>query len=249
MTLQNLQAEFAESLFADEPYCDGVTPQSNLLIYQNNLFSSVTRALRHTYPLILKLVGEEFFPLAAKAYCKQYPSRSNNLDDYGAYFSSFLAEFEPTRSFIYMPEVAEFEWACHEASFGIEHAPLSIDVLRSVTPESYDNLHFVLHSAIRIMRCNFPILRIIELCEGDINEEINVDTGGDNLMISRKDNSLSLIKLSGADCQFLSLISENVSLKVALEATLAVDAEFRLEEKLPEWIEQGIIVDCYVAAV
>lgn len=248
MTLQNLQAEFAESLFTDEPHCDGVRPQGNLLIYQNNLFSSITRALRNTYPLIVTLVGEDFFPLAAKAYCKQYPSRSNNLDDYGAYFGSFLAEFEPTRSLIYLPEVAEFEWACHEASFAAEHAPLAVDALQKVTPDLYEHLHFVLHSMIRVMKCDFPLLRIIDLCKGEINEEINLETGGDNLLISRRDNSLSLIALSDADCQFLTLLSENKSLKSALEATLAIDTEFRLDEKLPQWIQQSVIVDFYLVS-
>lgn len=246
MTLQSLQAEFAESLFADEPYCDDVQPQSNLLIYQNNLFASLTRALRNTYPLILKLVGDDFFPLAAKAYCKQYPSRSNSLDDYGAYFGTFLAEFGPTRSLIYLPEVAEFEWACHEASFAADHPPLAIETLQKVTPDLYENLHFTLHPMIRIMKCNFPILRIIELCKGEVDEEIDVDAGGDNLMISRKDNALSLTTLSDADCQFLSLIGENYSLKEALEAALTVDSEFRLDTKLPQWVQQGIIVDCYL---
>lgn len=246
MTLQNLQAEFAESLFAEEPRCEGVKPQSNLLIYQNNFFTSLTRALRNTYPLIVKLVGDDFFPLAAKAYCRQYPSRTNNLDDYGAYFGSFLVEFEPTRSLIYLPEVADFEWACHEASFAIDHAPLSIEALQRITPDLYENLHFSLHSAIRIMKCNFPILRIIELCKGEINEEINLDAGGDNLMISRKQNTLSLTTLSEADCQFLTLLSENYSLKEALEVTLTIDPEFRLDEKLPYWIQQGVIVDFYL---
>ncbi len=248
MTLQNLQAEFAESLFLDEPRCDGVRPQGNLQIYQNNLFSNVTRALRTTYPLIVKLVGDEFFPLAARAYCKQYPSRSHNLDDYGAYFGSFLAEFEPTRSLIYLPEVAEFEWACHEASFAVEHAPLAIEALQKVTPDLYEHLHFILHPMIRVMKCDFPLLRIIELCKGEINEEINLESGGVNLLISRKDNSLSLIQLSDADCQFLTLISENNSLKDALEATLALDSEFRLEEKLPLWVQQGVIVDFYLVS-
>ena len=246
MTLQSLQAEFAESLFSEEPHCDDVRPQSNLLIYQNNLFTCLTKALHNTYPLIVKLVGEEFFPLAAKAYCREYPSRSNNLDDYGAYFGTFLAEYGPTRSLIYLPEVAEFEWACHDISFAMEHAPLSIEGLQKVTPELYDNLHLVLNPAIRVMKCNFPILRIIDLCKDDVSEEINVDAGGDNLMISRKNNALSLVSLSNVDCQFLTAINDNYSLKEALEATLAIDPEFRLDEKLPQWVQQEIIVDCYL---
>jgi len=245
MTLQSLQAEFAESLFADEPHCEGVRPQSNLIIYQNNLFTNLSRALRATYPLIIKLVGEEFFPLVAKAYCKQYPSRSNNLDDYGAYFGSFLAEFGPTRTLIYLPEVAEFEWACHEASFASDHSLLAIEALQRITPESYNDLHFVLHPMIRVMKCNFPILRIIELCKGEIDEEINVDNGGDNIMISAKDNTIKLTTLSDGDCQFLSLVGEGLALAAVLEATLATEPEFNLQEKLPLWVQQGVIVDCY----
>lgn len=113
MSLQNLQLEFADAIYSGNLQMESVLPVQNLHIYQNNVLTHLIQTLQNTYPLIEKLVGEDFFRICAKEYIKQYPSRSGNLNEYGEYFSDFLVKYEPVKELVYLTEVANFEWTCH----------------------------------------------------------------------------------------------------------------------------------------
>lgn len=246
MTLQNLQAELAEVILNDDLVTDLVSPIKNLAIYQNNTAKTLTHTLQSTYPLIEKLVGADFFKITAKEYIKCYPSCSGNLHDYGQYFSDFLAEYPPVKDLVYLSEVAQFEWMCHGLYFAADHAAFDKTKLENLTPEQYDQIHFSLHPASRLQQFYYPILQIIDLCKDNIEEIFDLEGDGVNLLMIRRDLDLSLIPLSDADFTFLQSVNDNYSLTEALDAALCIDANFRLEEKLPGWIEDKIIVDGYV---
>lgn len=247
MTLQNLQAEFAESILSDEADLAPVLPAQNLAIYSNNMTANLINTLQDTYPLIAKIVGHDFFRLTAKEYMQRYPSRSNNLHDYGEYFSDFLAQYQPVKTLIYLPEVAQFEWLCHILFFAADHAPLHPASLEAISPEQYKQLHFTLHPASRLMKCHYPLLRIIDLCQGEIDEIINLHEGGQPLLIIRRDLDISLVTLTLAEFHFLNALNENQTLSEALDIAISIDPDFKLEEKLPAWIKDKTLVDCRLA--
>lgn len=248
MSLQNLQADFAEAVLSDIPYFDAVEPAGNLVIYKNNIFAHQIHALKDIYPLITKLVGDDFFRMTAKEYINRYPSRSGNLHAYGEYFSDFLAEYPPLHDMMYLAEVAQFEWACHTAFFAADHAALDLTILEKLPSASYDHLHFVLHPAARIFKFHYPILHIIDLCKHHTQDHIDVSQGGVNLLIIRRHLDIALVPLSIGECAFLQAIHQHASLTEALNAALAVDDSFKLDEKLPLWIQEKTIVDCYTEA-
>ena len=244
MSLQNEQAEFAEVLFAEDEHTDSVTPSQNMIIYRNNMMTNLKQTLHNTYPMIAKLVGEDFFRVAIKEYIHLYPSRSGNLHDYGEYFSDFLAEYPPVKNLPYLVEVAKFEWACHQLHFASDHAALDMKSLAAIAPEQYDQIHFVLHPASRIIKFHYPILQIIDLCKGATNAQIDINEGGGvNLLIIRRHLDIMLQPLSPADFTFLCALQHHNSLSEALEEALRVDAEFNLEARLPAWIQDKTIVD------
>lgn len=247
MSMQNLQAEFAEAIMSNEVRSDLIRPAMNISIHQNNIFSSLLNTLKDIYPLITKLIGEDFFRVTAKEYINCYPSCSGNLHDYGEYFSDFLAEYQPLHDLIYLAEVAQFEWACHTVCFAAEHAPLSIEKLQQFNPDQYEQLHFTLHPASQLIKFHFPILRIIDLCNGDINEVIDVNEGGINLLIIRRDLNLSLIPLAAGEFEFLLALHNNATLSQAEKTAVIIQRDFQLDQKLPEWISKKIIVDCHLA--
>jgi hypothetical protein len=248
MMLQNFQSEFAEYLLSDDEYASLIQPEPNLAIYRNNMLSTLVNALQDIYPLVTKLVGSDFFRVAAKEYIRRYPSRSSNLHDYGEYFSDFLAEYQPVKTLIYLPEVAKFEWLCHTLSFAADHALFDIKLLENINPDQYSKLHFILHPASHLMKFHYPILRIIDLCKGELDETIDLSEGGIHLLIIRRDMDISLMPLSLVDAIFLHALHESQSLSDALDAAILVDADFSLEEKLPKWIKDKTIVDCYVSS-
>ncbi len=242
MTLQNLQVEFVELLLGDEDNAEWLQPSSNLFIYRNNIFNTLLHTLRECYPLVEKLVGEGFFRTAARNYIVTYPSLSSNLHDYGQYFSDFLTEYPPVKTLVYLPEVAKFEWLCHSLTFAPNHAPLDIQLLSNLTPEQQQNLRFTLHPASYVAQFHYPILDIIELCQGNIEEITNLPEAKAYLLIIRRQLDVSIAPLNLAEFLFLSALQENKTLSQALEITMQTDPSFQLDEKLPEWIKNKTIV-------
>src|SRR5450432_3798169 len=50
-----------------------------LAIYRGNIAANAARALAAIYPIVFKLVGNEFFAALARAYSRQHPSVSGDL--------------------------------------------------------------------------------------------------------------------------------------------------------------------------
>ncbi len=243
--LQDLQLELAEAIFSGDLHNDYVKPAHRLAIYQQHVFSHLTTSLKETYPYVLKLVGADCFHLLAQAYIQQYPSGSGNLNEYGEYFSQFINDYAPLNDHDYLSEVAAFEWACHIIFFAADHIGFDKHKLETLSPENYHSLHFVLHPANKLMACRYPLLRIIDLCEGQNNDEVNLNAGGLYLLILRQQLDTMLIPLSSAEFAFLTALQQQQSLEEALEAAMTKDLHFKLEEKLPRWIQGKVIVDCY----
>lgn len=246
MQLQNEQAEIADLILANDEHTNVVGPAENLSVYHYTMMASLTNTLKEIYPLISKLVGEDYFNLICKEYIYQYPSRSGNLNHYGEYFHDFLAQHETLHRFLYLPEVAQFEWACHEIYFAAEHDMFSIILLENVTPEKYPHLHLVLHPASRVMKFQFPILKIINLCEKGSNENIDLNEGGVNILVIRRELDISLVSLTEGEFTFLDMLQDHKSLEESLNTALILDPKFKLEEKLPIWIQDKTIVDCHL---
>lgn len=243
MLLQNVQDELAEILLTEDGYSDLVLPAENIIIYRNNMITSLMKTLTHVYEMIIKLVGNDFFEVLAREYINRYPSTSGNLHDYGEYFGDFLAEYPPVKNLPYLAEMANLEWVSHLLQFASDADALQIKSLETIPPEQFHQLYFILHPASRLMKFQYPILRILDLCTGEIDEEINMHEGGLNLLVIRPEAEIMLVRLSDAEFAFLSAISRNESLGAALDDAMQIDASFKLDECLPKWIQNKTIVD------
>jgi hypothetical protein len=93
-SLRELQIGFADALFAD-----GTRPPFATLpdergaerfaVYRRALFANYGHALCATYPVIRKLVGAAFFDAAVKAFVRDHPPTSGDLNVYGDAFPRF----------------------------------------------------------------------------------------------------------------------------------------------------------------
>src|ERR1700680_4285487 len=73
--LHKLQLDFVEAVLARNDQAiaaqlsvPGGTPESRLGIYRSNTYTNLRGALRDVYPVILRLVGDDFFDHAANAF-------------------------------------------------------------------------------------------------------------------------------------------------------------------------------------
>jgi len=244
MSLHACQTELADILLAEDTQTDCVQPSAHLAIYRHTFITNLTQSLQTIYPLITRLVGEEFFLATAQEYRQSYPSRSGNLHDYGEYFSDFLVHYAPVNHLPYLSEVALFEWISYQLSFAAEPSAFDWQQLKTYSQTDYQQLHFSLHPACRLITFHYPLLDILALCKGEIEElRLNENTPNDlHLLMIRKDMEIVLYLLPLADYTFLLCLQDNQSLAQATEAALSIQADFELEKKLSQWTKDKIIV-------
>ena len=187
LPLRDLQGAMAASVLqgTDAPLAsivraDGIAFDGRLQVYRNNTFSSLTAALKDSFPVVCQLVDERFFGYAAQEYIRAHPPRAPRLAEYGGDFAEFLGGFEPVRHLAYLPDVARLEWAvnaAYHAADAPKHDPARI---AAVPQDRYPRLAFAAHPSVRLFASEFPVDRIWQVHQpgGDLETKIDLTSGG-----------------------------------------------------------------------
>jgi hypothetical protein len=151
-------------------------------VYRDTLASVLTNALRLSYPAVHRLVGKEFFEAAAHVFLTGHPPTSAWLDDYGADFPDFLAEFAPAKSLAYLPEVARLERAVSRALHADDIEALDPARLLTLAEAERARVRFAPHPSLTLVHARYPVdsvwrsvldeddaaLAQIDLCAGPV---------------------------------------------------------------------------------
>jgi Putative DNA-binding domain len=251
-SLRETQAAFAASVFAPGGgqaagliRDGGIAPERRLEIYRNNVFSALRGALRDSYPVILRLLGEAFFNHVATAFVRAHPSRSGDLHDFGGEFADFLGSFPACADYPYLPDVARLEWTCDRVFHAAEHPPFDLARIREVPAEAWAGLRLRMHPASGLVGSAYPILRIWQVNQEGYDGEPAVDLalGGVNVLITRPEFTLQLEAIPAGDFAFLSALAGGATLGESLDAATQADAEFELGAALSRHLAAGVIVD------
>ncbi|KTC86855.1 DNA-binding domain-containing protein [Legionella brunensis] len=250
-SLNKLQSCFKDAIL-DEDTSDiyalidenRLSAQCRLQIYQNNFNELVKETLKGIYPTVHSLVGADFFGSVTQHYSKNYPSHSGDLAQFGKQFPNFLADFIPTKGLIYLPEVARLDWAYHEVFHAAEPPVFAIEKLQAIPEEQYGRIKFALHPASRILMCQFPILKIWEICQNENNEEsVNLDIGGDDILVIRRQLKIEFEKLSKGEATLLTALGKGLTFTQACVLALEVEPEYNINSHLQHCLFSGIIVN------
>ena len=252
--LRDTQLSVATSLLADDSTAatrvraGKLSAERRLEIYRHNVYANLRGALKDIYPVILAVVGEAFFHHAADQFVRVHPSRSGDLNQFGGDWAAFLGAYPYAAELPYLPDVARLEWAWHEAFHAGDAPPFDPDRLVSLPPDAHSALCFVLHPTVRLVKSDFPILRIWEVNQPAFTGEIEVDWNApaELLLIHRdaEDGVSVLIEhLSAAGDAFLRALVQQATLEAAATAALDIDATFDLQAFLLESVRSGVIVD------
>ena len=245
---QRFGAALADAAHADDAVPlfvgDAARVRRRIAIYRGNVIASATKALAAAYPIIRKLVGDEFFDGLARTYCREHPSASGDLNEYGEKFARFVAAFPHTQSLPYLPDVARLEWLVHRAHYAADHAPLDTGRLGRIPEGDYPRLTLKLHPAVATLESSYPIYRIWEVHQDDYRGEIAVDLDRwpQQVIVYRPAFRATVAALSRGELAFLAAVQQGERLAAALESALTADAEFNLGVSLQRWVATNIIV-------
>lgn len=242
LALRELQTAFRRALLEDAGAFDalgalivedGMEAAERLAVYRNNVFASLTEALRESFPATRRVVGERFFDYAAHEFIASHPPNRPALSEYGGAFSGFLASFPPSRELVYLEDLAGFEWLLNEAASAPDEAPASPEILAEIPAEDAARLTFRLHPSYRYLDSRWPIERIWRANQSDAESDvIDLGAGGVRLEICRQNGDVGFRALDAAPFAFRRALAGGACLGDALEAGLTAGPDFSPTEAL-----------------
>lgn len=250
--LHDLQLKFMNALVDSREvdideylFSSGSDYQERLDLYRNNVLGILSDALRSAYPVVLRLVGDEFFSYMASEFIRHFPSKDGDLHQFGREFPSFLKEFQPVSELPYLPDSARLDWACHEVFFMSDPSPFPITQLKNTPKSHHDYLKFTLSPACRLIASLFPIHRIWEANQPEITRpgSVSLDEGDIQLLIKRSNLSIQLIPLALEDWNFLLCLESKLSLNEASASVIKNHPEFDLPSALQRFIADSVLTD------
>jgi len=258
-TLRDLQADFIDTVFdgnnnglSQSILSDSINGARRLQIYHNNIYISLTNALSEVYPVVDRLVGDDFFKFMATEYTKKHPSQSGNLHEFGNQFPFFIESFEPAGELVYLSDVARLEWAYHSVFHAANSPNFDIPKLEQITEEDYHKLIFKPNPASQLVKSPYPILQIWKANQDDqahdgdnntIAETINLDDGETSLLVIRRNLDVEFQILDNAEHAFLDACYKQSNFFTACDAATQAEPECNVGQLLLKHIQTHTLVN------
>jgi hypothetical protein len=239
-SLLHLQARFSHRLLQRGGQAPaGMLHSRRFRIHRNNVFASLISALRARYPVIERLVGEDFFEAAAGHFIEAHPPRSPVLIDYGDGFSAFLESFEPASALPYLADVARLEWLRHRAYHAADRKALGPPDLAGAQSDRAFALTFEFHPSAALIVSPYPIVSIWETNAHDAaTRPIDPDLAGEGALVVRPDNDVLVVRLDEGELAFAAALAGGATLGTAA-ARGAVFCSFNLAPALAKLVTAG----------
>lgn len=255
-TLHDQLVTFAQAIVhgVEMPRAQAIYPHyqlaTALAVYRQNYWSNLHNALAGAYPVIEQLVGKDFFRLMTRHFIAQHPSRSGNLHHYGSAMAGFIAAYLPVQDLAYLPDIAALEWACHDAYFAVEAAPLDLVKLSQLPPSVYPKLRLHVHPACQVVHSRYPIIAIWQAHQADAPSEfhIAIDSGPCIALVSRKNYMIQVSSITTSESAWLHKIQAGTLLGEATDETLAQYPDFDLPAALLKLAANNVLTDFALGA-
>ena len=120
LSLHEYQQNLAGALLGSLPLQDAQTLRSAgirlsaLRVHQQTISHTLTKALRYSFPTVLKVLGDDSFAQAAASYSEQHPPQVAMLSSYGASFPTYLRFLSTDISPPLLFDLARFDWLVDE---------------------------------------------------------------------------------------------------------------------------------------
>ena len=240
------QQAFAIALLdtgATLPSFAGEAVPQRFALYRGNLSATWRRTLGHAYPVVLALVGEDFFGGLARAYGRQMPSDSADLNHFGARFADFLATFPPVAALPYLPDMARLEWALHLAHYAADAQALAPESLAALHPDQLEARRFTLHPACTLLASDWQVAALWQAHQeedgsGMFPQDLQVASWA---LVCRPRWKVQVLVLDAAAHAALQALQQGQTFGAALDAAFELDPAFDLTAHLRQWLAHAVL--------
>jgi len=242
--LARLQRELARAI---EEGDDGVARRvrgiggaARIEFYRRGVRAQHRDALAATYPVVRRLVGDEFFAGVARRYARSHPSRSGDVALFGARFGDFLAHDRDALALPYLVDVARLEWACHESFQAAEAPALDAIALAALAPRSQARALLRLHPSVRLVESQHPIAAIREANQPDRDGTPARQSGPDRVLVHRHRGEVRVRCTTRGEWALLRALQERRTLDEAVRS-MGAEARRSFGEALSRLGREGVL--------
>jgi hypothetical protein len=254
---ESRQEEFSRALLDPEAAVPagvvdprGRAAPKRLAVYRNNVTVSLRDALAAAFPVVRRIVGEEFFNAMAVDFVRANPPSSPLLMFYGERFPAFLESFPPVGHLAYLPDVARLEQLRREAYHAADAEPLPDDFLASIDPQDMAAARLKLHPAVCLLGSAHPVVSIYEWNTADTAaDRAPLPEQGEDVLVSRPALAVEMRRLPPGGLSFLSALQQGVSLGSAAETAARECDGFDLSLNIAGLLQSRIAVACSLDGV
>jgi uncharacterized protein (UPF0276 family) len=162
-----------------------------------------------------------------------HSTRRGDLGRIGEPFPEFLRAGFGAGEYAWLPDIATLEWALQTVAIAPSVPGPALTQLADIAPHRFQDLVFEPNPATRLVESRFPIVRIWQTNQpGAQPESVDLDAGGDRVLVRRRGHDLEFVRLDAADFTFARMLARRTPLGLATDASLAVDPRFDLGRAL-----------------
>ena len=192
---------------------DLMRADTRFAVYRNNVVVGLTEALRQGFPVVCKLVGDDFFSNMASVFIRQHPPRSRLIMMYGTEFADFLAKFPAVAELPYLPDVARLEHAIRESYHATDAAAVAPETLAALPEAQFLTARVVLAPSLRLIRSPWPLHAI---WAANMENGPTPSHEAQNVVVLRPDFDPRPFALSPAGGRFLAALLSGLTIAEAI---------------------------------
>ncbi len=247
-SLIDAQADFADALLSTAKPVPGCVKgalrgqaERRFAVYRNTVVASLIEALAARFPVVKRLVGDEFFRAMAHDYVAQDPPRSPLLFQYGEGFAAFIESFAPAAPLPYLADVARLEYLRGRAYHAADAKPLEAGAFAALDGGRLAEFRVRLHPSVFILSSAYPVISIWAANQAATVTPFS-PRGKEAALIARPFIEVETRRLAPGTDVFLACLKSGSTLGEAVEAGAAASAAFSPAEALATLIGANIAI-------
>lgn len=215
-------------------HCNGISAERRLGVYRNNAQIVFSKALQATYPVLVRLSGEDWFYQTALRYQRVSPSRSGDLNTVGSTFATFLAEILNGGEYEYFADVARLEWAYSETLNKSDAGRAEFGCLDTLTDDDYGYMRFSVNPTACLIESKYPLFAIwtSNLSGSESAAVIHLNQGASRMLVIRRGAHVDVQELTPPTFALLQAFAGGATVRAGVDSVLNTMGEFDLAEAL-----------------
>ncbi|WP_223426031.1 HvfC/BufC N-terminal domain-containing protein [Tateyamaria pelophila] len=218
----------------------GKPTQKRFDVYRNNVTVALSDALRASFPVLRKLLGDENFDQLAPLFARSHPPSSPLMMYYGDAMPTFLKGFAPLAHIGYLSDIARLELGLRRAYHAADSEPLDPAVLESLAPEALQASTLTFAPAVQLITSDWPLFDIwrYNMVDGAPKPQAVAQS----VLITRAAFDPSPHPLDPAQAAWITAIQGGKTIDAAHDAALAIAADFDLSPLLTVLLQNGALI-------